>query len=161
MKSKKVNFSSLYGAGAAKIALTANISLKEAQILFNTYWKRNKSVKQVSNNFIVKTIEGQMWLYNPVSRFWYSLRFEKDKFSTGNQSTGVYCFDTMVKYIRQVGIRQCMQYHDEGLFPLRKGNEDRARVVLNEAIKKVNEEIKLNVPLAISIAFGDNYADVH
>jgi hypothetical protein len=34
-----------------------------------------------------------MWLYNPVSKFWYSAIY-KDIFSTLNQGTGVYCFDT-------------------------------------------------------------------
>ena len=94
---KVVNFSSVYGAGPPKIALTTGMSLSQAKTLHKTYWSRNKSVKQVAASVKTKTIiidgEEQMWLLNPVSGFWYSLRYEKDKFSTLNQGTGVYCFD--------------------------------------------------------------------
>ena len=86
---KVVNFSSVYGAGPPKIALTTGMPLKQAQKLHKTYWDRNKSVKQVANSARTKTTkfmgEEQMWLYNPVSKFWYTLRYEKDKFSTLNQ----------------------------------------------------------------------------
>jgi hypothetical protein len=160
-KAKKVNFSGIYGAGPAKIALAASISLQEASKLHTTYWQRNKAVKQVSRATKHKTVNGQMWLYNPVSKFWYSLRAEKDKFSTLNQGTGVYCFDTWVKYVRQYKIRMAMQYHDEVMFPLLKVNQEKARIVLKEAIDKVNAELKLNVPLGISIDFGNNYSLIH
>ena len=85
LKSKKVNFAGVYGAGPKKISLTAGISFGEAKTLHTTYWIRNKAVKLVADGCIVKKIAGQMWLFNPVSRFWYSLRNEKDKFSTLNQ----------------------------------------------------------------------------
>lgn len=161
LKSKKTNFAAVYGAGVPKLALTANITEKEAKALHTTYWTRNKAVKLVAMNTIRKTVDGAMWLYNPVSKFWYSLRLEKDAFSTLNQGTGVYCFDTMVKYVRSYKIRQAMQYHDEGVFPLRKENVEKAKEVLNECIKKLNEEIKLNVPLKISMDFNINYALIH
>ena len=91
-KAKTVNFAGVYGAGPPKIALTTGMPLQQAQKLHKTYWDRNKAVKQVAKSAKTKTtiVDGieQMWLFNPVSRFWYSLRFEKDKFSTLNQGTG-------------------------------------------------------------------------
>lgn len=160
-KAKKTNFAAVYGAGPPKIALTAKIPLQQAKTLHSAYWIRNKSVKQVAASAIHKTVDGQMWLYNPVSHFWYSLRYEKDKFSTLNQGTGVFCFDTWVKHVRQQQVKIAMQYHDEICFPLSKETKDKYRTKLNFAITKVNEEIKLNIPLGISIQFGDNYANVH
>ena len=89
---KVVNFSSVYGAGPPKIALTTGMPLSQAKKLHQTYWNRNKAVKQVAASVKTKTThyegEEQMWLLNPVSGFWYSLRYEKDKFSTLNQGTG-------------------------------------------------------------------------
>ena len=89
---KVVNFSSVYGAGPSKIALTTGMPLSQAKKLHQTYWNRNKAVKQVAASVKTKTThyegEEQMWLLNPVSGFWYSLRYEKDKFSTLNQGTG-------------------------------------------------------------------------
>lgn len=110
---KTVNFAGVYGAGAPKIAKTLGRPLEFAQTLHKTYWNRNKSVKQVASsmkikiifkdlsqaNYIVKDLERmhreeqekllskaeQLWVQNPISKFWYSLRYLKDVFSTINQ----------------------------------------------------------------------------
>lgn len=160
-KAKVVNFASVYGAGPAKIALTGGFTLKEAQTLHTIYWKRNKAVKQVANACKIKKVSGQMWLYNPVSGFWCSLRAEKDKFSTLNQSTGVYCFDSWIRQVRNRGVKISMQYHDEIAFSLPKSEIEDCRKVLLEAIEVTNEELKLNIPLSISVAFGERYSDIH
>ena len=89
---KTVNFAGIYGASPAKLAETTGLTLPFAKKLHQTYWNRNQSVKLVAKHSIRKTTvfngEEQMWLYNPVSKFWYSLRYEKDIFSTLNQGTG-------------------------------------------------------------------------
>ena len=54
-----------------------------------------------------------MWLLNPYSNFYYSLRKPKDAFSTGNQGLGVWCFDNFVKEVRKKGIKISLQYHDK------------------------------------------------
>lgn len=158
---KQVNFAGIYGAGPPKIAQSSGMSLEAAKKLHTTYWSRNKSVKQVEKSCQVKKIGEQMWLRNPVSGFWYSLRYMKDRFSTLNQGTGVYCFDLWVREVRKRGIKIMLQYHDEILFYLLKGQEEKISLDLRNAIKAVNEKVKLNVPLGISVDFGDNYAQVH
>ena len=86
---KRVNFAGIYGAGPPKIAQSTGMPLVQAQKLHKTYWERNKAVKLVSKYVKFKTVEfdgvEQMWLFNPISQFWYSLRYEKDIFSTLNQ----------------------------------------------------------------------------
>ena len=67
---------------------------------------------------------GKKWIFNPVSQFWYSLRAEKDRFSTLNQSTGVYCFDQWIKRVRKKGIIINLQMHDEILFSIKKRSKD-------------------------------------
>lgn len=164
-KAKTVNFAGVYGAGPPKIAQTTGMPLSQAKKLHQTYWERNKAVKLVAKSAIVKTLtfdgEEQMWLYNPVSGFWYSLRYEKDKFSTLNQGTGVFCFDLWVKEVRLSGIKIMLQYHDEILFHLKNTEQDIVRTKLLKAIEKVNKIVKLNVPLGVSVDFGKTYKDVH
>ena len=160
-KAKVVNFSGIYGAGPPKIALTTGMSLQEATLLHKIYWDRNKSVKQIANDAVTKVVRNQMWLFNPVSHFWYSLRQPKDKFSTLNQGTGVYCFDTHVRNIRNTGIKISLQYHDEIGFGFLKKDEELIKQKLNRAISETNAELTLNVPLGISIDIGDNYAEAH
>ena len=76
--------------------------------------------------------------------------------------TGVYCFDNYVKEVRNQGIKICGQFHDEIAF--RQPNtvdKEEIKRVLNSSITKVNERLKLNIKLGISIDFGDNYAEIH
>lgn len=158
---KQGNFSCTYGAFPPKIAEAANIPLALAQKIFNAYWERNFSIKEVVKNLKIKTINGQKWLKQPVSGFWYSLRYEKDAFSTCNQSTGVYVFDNWVRKVRQSGIKICFQYHDEIAFPLKEGLQEQTKQKLQKAMEEVNAEMKLNVTIGISVDFGPSYADIH
>lgn len=158
---KVVNFSAVYGAGPPKIAQSTGMSIEEAQTLHKTYWKRNKSVKYIARDARTKTVGDQMWLFNPISGFWYSLRYDKDKFSTLNQGSGVFCFDLNIRQIRSRGIKIMLQYHDEHAEPVLKGTEEEHKRKLNEAIEAVNNMVKLNVPLGISIDFGPKYSSIH
>jgi len=189
LKAKKTNFAAVYGAGGPKIAITANVPLEEGNLFHKTYWDRNKAVKEVANNSIVRIIfrngvikeflgedvlklKGDtlmkfmgkvqsIWLYNPVSQFYYSLRYFKDIFSTLNQGTGVYCFDMWTKYCREQGYKICMQYHDEHVGDILKTEQEKTKQILTNAINKVNEVLKLNIKLGISTEFGNNYAAIH
>ena len=164
-KAKTTNFACVYGAGPPKISLTTGMPIEQATILHATYWKRNKAVKLVAKSCITKNItfedNKQSWLFNPVSKFWYSLRADKDSFSTLNQGTGVFCFDCFIRQVRLRGIKIMLQYHDEIAFPLLKGEEENTRKALNDSIQAVNEQIKLNVPLGISVDFGNRYSSIH
>lgn len=158
---KTANYACKYGAGGAKLAITLGISKAEGCELVDAYWGRNWSVRKVAEDTDVKVCNGSMWLYNPVSKFWYSLRHEKDRFSTLNQGTGVYCFDTYLRYVRDSGPPILAQFHDEVVMLVRKGNREKLRQHLNKAIRLANEELGLNVVLSISLDFGDSYSDVH
>lgn len=163
--SKTVNFSATYGAGAAKIAKTAKCDLSFAQKLHSIYWKRNAAVKKTANSCTVVSIRGQKWLYNPISGFWMFLKADKDRFSTLNQSSGVFVFDSWVREARKkllsYGIHVLMQYHDELMIIFPKGYEDIVEAILRKAMQEVNEKVKLNVEISISVDFGNNYADCH
>lgn len=54
-----------------------------------------------------------------------------------------------------------IQYHDEIVFSLNVGEEESTTGKLLEAIKAVNNKVKLNVPLGVSVDYGINYAKVH
>lgn len=158
---KKVNYTCVYGAGAATVARAANVSIPRAEVLLEAYWKRNWSVRKIGEDQKVKVSNGRQWLYNPVSRFWYSLRHAKDAFSTLNQGTGVYCFDTYVKYLRRGGPPAIAQFHDESVMLVRKGNRDRLKAHVQKAINATNEELKLNRKLDVGLDFGNNYSEIH
>lgn len=156
---KPVNYSGIYGVGKAKLAREAGFTEKVAEDLLKKYWERNWAVKELVKPLEVKEVGGISWLKNPVSGFWYELRHEKDRFSTLNQSTGVFLFDAWVARVRRYGIQVCAQFHDEILFWTVKKKQ--AGKILDEAIREVNEDVDLNVTLRIDYKFGKNYAEVH
>lgn len=159
---KVVNYSGIYGVGAPKLSRESGLSVKEAKKLLEDYWERNWSVKEVVKEQFVKTLrDGSKWLKNPVSGFFHSLRFEKDIFSTLNQSTGVYCFDTWVAYCQQMDVEILMQIHDEILVECDVADKEATAEKLHKAMEKTNEKVKLNVTLSVDVQYGGNYADVH
>lgn len=164
-EAKVINFSATYGAGPPKIAATLKCSIEEATKLHSTYWERNAAVKKTANACKVKVIRGQKWLYNPVSGFWMFLKAEKDRFSTLNQSTGVYVFDSWLRKVREalkpLGVKVCMQYHDELLLVCKEWAKDRVEGILKSAMIETNGELGLNVEIGNSVDWGINYAECH
>jgi DNA polymerase family A len=160
-KFKPVNYSAVYGVGVPKLSRTTGMSLAEAKVLLEAYWDRNWAVKQFSKDQEVRTIGGQMWVRNPVNGFWYTLRYEKDIFSTLNQGTGAYCFDQWVAHYLTRRPNILGQFHDESINRVPKGEEVEHESVLRWAIDKVNEKLKLNIKLDIDVQFGYRYADIH
>ena len=160
-KAKMVNFSATYKVGAETLSRNSGMSLEESKKLLRIYWERNNAILKVEQELLVKTIQGNRWLKNPISGFWYSLRSEKDRFSTLNQGSAVFVFDVWIMYLRALGVRICLQMHDEWVACIKEGEEDRLRGFIEQAIEQVNNKLKLNVKIGCSVAFGKNYADVH
>jgi len=156
---KPINYSAVYGIGAAKLSREMGIKQREAQKMIDSYWERNWAVKELVKDLRVRKIKGQMWLLNPVNKFWYSLRSDRDRFSTLNQGTGSYCFDIFMAYSRHLGVKMCLQMHDEYLgHVIDKENNTK---ILRKAIGMLNQKLKLNVDLDIDIKYGGSYADAH
>lgn len=158
---KTVNFSSMYGVGVKTLSKSLGSTIKYAKKLLDAYWKRNWAIKTVAESITWRKIDDQMWLLNPVSDMWYPLRYEKDIFSTLNQGTGVYCFDTWVAFLVSHGMKISAQMHDEIVEYCKKGEEDVYKEILLKSMEKANNRLNLNVTLGVDIQFGDNYAEVH
>lgn len=162
-KAKVVNFSATYGVGAKTLARNMGVEEAEAKKILKAYWDRNWAVKKFSESCRVKTIGDQMWVKQPISGFWYTLRTSKDIFSSVNQSSAVYVFDLWCKYIREEGLKISGQTHDEVVIKAtfiemsQKEVEDK----IMKAMYKVNEELKLNLEVTCSVDFGRTYLDVH
>jgi hypothetical protein len=158
---KVANYSCIYKVGAEKLGKTVGMKTREAKALIQSYWDRNWSIKQLPNDIEVKTINDQMWLLNPVSRLWYSVRSERDIFSTLNQGTGAFVFDVWLKYMMSEGVIPFLQYHDEMVALIEEGREGETKRIIEESMVKVNDLLKLNVVIGVDVQFGQTYADVH
>lgn len=158
---KVVNYSATYGVGSSTLSRNTGMNKEEAKVLLEAFWSRNWSVEKVANTVRTRDLFGSMWLLNPVSKFWYSLRSDKDKFSTLNQGTGVFCFDSWVSLCRRYGIKTIGQFHDEIIALVSEGEEEQTKVTMEQAIENLNNNLELNVPLGVDAQFGKTYADIH
>lgn len=163
--SKNANFAATYGAMPPKISEIAKIPLTQAELLFETYWERNWAIKKVAESCVVKYIGGKTWIQSPLSGFWLLLTSDKDRFSAINQNAGVFVFDLWVRNVRReinkLGIELCLQYHDEVLLYFKKEYLEEVTKILHESMEKVNQFLKLNVEIGISVDIGSNYAECH
>lgn len=158
---KQGNYACQYGAGGPRVALTCGISTYEGNKLVEIYWKRNWAIRKAAEDLIVRVFNGSKWLYNPVSKFWYSLRNDKDKFSTLVQGTGVYAFDIWLGHVREGGPPIIGQFHDEWVAVITKGNRERCTAHIREAMRKTNEQLGLNRELDCEIEYGPDYSAIH
>ena len=159
---KTTNYSSTYKVGVPKLARETGMTKREAQQFLDAFWELNWAILKLEKDQYVKTLkDGSMWLKNPVSGFYHSLRSDRDKFSTLNQSTGDYIFNLWVANIRKLGVKVSAQVHDEVLFSIPKGKEKETEELLKKAMDKVNETLKLNVTVQADAQFGGSYDQCH
>lgn len=158
---KNTNYCCQYGAYPPKIAKTANVPLEKGKELFDVYWKKNWAIKEAVKHLIVKEIDGQMWQYNPVSGFWYSLRKMNDQFSTLVQGTASYVFDLFLGYVLSKDRQLTAQFHDEWIKVCKKEDANRIADIAKWAINQVNKKLNLNRQLDIGIQIGTRYSDIH
>ena len=155
------NYACTYGAGVTTLSKQLGISTREAGRVHRAYWKRNWSVKQIAKEAITKSVEGRLWLYNPVSQLYYALRSEKDIFSTLNQGTGTYCFDMWVGFILKKRKQLTAQFHDEIIIDIKEESREGCTNLLKESVMKVNKFLGLNRDLDCDVQFGKNYSEIH
>lgn len=158
---KNGNYACQYGAGPTRLALTADINLEKAEQVWKTYWEKNWAIKKVAEEQKVKTVSGQMWLYNPISKLWYSLRYEKDRFSTLIQGTAAFVFDEWVRIFRLKRPQLTGQFHDEVVLHIKKGFRVQCEKLLRDAIAELNNRLMLNRELGIDVQFGSRYSEIH
>lgn len=162
-KGKTTNYASLYQVGAATLSRNLEISKNEAQKLINSYWDIHYAVKEFTESVVTKDVDGETWAFNPIARFWYYIRQEKDIFSCINQSSAVFCFNMWLYFIVKRGHWPVNQTHDDCVLLSDNNEEDisRTRQVFHDAMDDVNNYLKLNVKLDCESQVGSNLSETH
>jgi hypothetical protein len=160
------NYACTYGAGVLTLSRQLGISESEAGKIHRAYWKRNWAVKSIADDVTLKSVknvkkEDNSWLYNPVSKLYYFLKADKDRFSTLNQGTGVFCFDVWIAGILRKRPQLTAQFHDEIILECKQGTEQEVINLLKESVHDVNKKLKLNRELDCDIQFGKDYSNIH
>lgn len=167
---KSTNYAAVYGSGAETLSKTSGMSVVQAKISLEGYWKLNWSVKAIAEEqCVIDDNRGNMWLVNPINGFAYSLRSDKDRFSTLCQGTGSFFFDMWVDEILErmfdkFGVKRLNgAFHDEYITSFGDTIENRKAMedITNSAIDTINQRYKLRRQLGCEVQFGNRYADIH
>ena len=158
---KNGNYACQYLAGVSRLALTAGVSEAVAKKVHTAYWAKNWSWKEVAKQQEIKTVNGQMWLKNPINGFYYSLRNDRDVGSTLVQGSASYVFDLWVETFRKKRPQLTAQFHDEVVLCVKVGHRKQCEQLLRDAIQVANDNLKLNRELGIDVQFGSRYSDIH
>lgn len=164
---KNGNYACQYGAGVPRLVITMGVDKEVAASVHEAYWKLNWAVKQVAEDYgeNVRHIEGQTWLYNPISGLYYPLRSKKDVFSTLVQGTASFIFDYWLALIIKSGYGDALlgQFHDEFILQVKDTEKEKVKVekLIGLAIKRVEEKLNFNVTLRCGTQFGYKYSDIH
>jgi DNA polymerase I-like protein with 3'-5' exonuclease and polymerase domains len=167
---KGTNYSCQYSAGAETVARAAGVDKKTGIKLHKAYNDLNWSIKAIADNTTVKTVNGTMWQYNPISKLWYYLKVKKDRFSTLVQGSAAFVFDMWLVFVfdecnKRWGVDAPLvaQFHDELLLVVKdnKKSIDTISEIVNTAVTRVNKMLLLNRDMACDIKSGYNYYEVH
>lgn len=150
-----------YGAFPKRLAITCGISIEEAKKVYDAYWELNKAIKIVSSEQKVKYVEDEMWLQNPINKFYYSLREKKDIFSTLVQGSASYVFDQWLEFILKEREQLTATFHDEFILCIKEGSESKAEELILRAIDQTNKKLKLNRELGAGVQYGKRYSEIH
>ncbi|AUR84747.1 ribonuclease H-like domain protein [Vibrio phage 1.063.O._10N.261.45.C7] len=167
---KVTNYASVYGGSPEAISRGGGIDLNLAKQLHKGYWELNWSVKAIAEEQCVfEDSRKQKWLINPVNGIAYSLRTEKDRFSTLCQGTGSYFFDMWVDEIltameKKWGKKTLTgSFHDEIILcfkDLPQVKEAMTNIVMT-SIDKVTDKYKLRRKLGADVQLNTTYAGIH
>lgn len=167
---KTTNYACVYSAGPKTIAEGAGVSLEEGEKLHKGYWELNWSVKAIAEEQVVITDKlGLKWLVNPINGHCYSVRSEKDYFSTLAQGTGSYFFDMWVDKIitKQKNLwGKCTltaSMHDEIVLVVKDNNRIKNLFdkIIRDSIKEVSEEFMVRRELGCDVQFNKRYSEIH
>jgi len=164
---KSTNYACQYGSGVETLARTAKVSKKAAKMLHEGYNKLNWSVPKIASMMVVKSTAFGNWQLNPVNKFWYSLRTDKDRFSTLVQGTAAYVFDIWLYQCYILAKKRRMEYkilaqsHDDQVLEFKGEIRDDIENLIRDALVNVNKTLKLNVAIKCDVMFGKNGKEIH
>ena len=179
-KSKNIYYAALYGAGDAKIASTAGLPESRGKEISEKFWTANSATKALKDNLekywetvgikkYVPAIDGRILITRKKSAL----------LNTIFQSCGgiamdyACCFmdawlgglkwkDRKPYYLyKGYEVRRVGYYHDEIEFECEEPIVEEVARMIEKAIAKAGEFLKLNVPLAGEGKVGNNWKETH
>ena len=178
-KAKTINFAILYGISSWGLAGRMGIGRDESQAMIDRYFERFPGIKnyisttlqQVRECGFSETLFGRKTHFPNIRSSIMNLRqgAERAAINAPIQGTSADIIKrAMVKMpwaLEQAGlsrVRMLLQVHDELVFEVPHGDEERAAEVIRDVMASAAEPVvSLDVPLAVEVGWGANWGAAH
>lgn len=179
-KSKNGLYATMYGARAPMLAITLGISLKQAEEALEAFWEANPATKQRMEELETEWIGSGKKYIKALDGRYLVVRKQSSILNTKFQSGGAIIMDMALLLLDHKfgGIHvdrdliPCYHYkghkiyrigyfHDEYEFEVPEEIALEIKVILEWAIKRAGEILKMKIPLVGEGKIGANWAEVH
>jgi DNA polymerase-1 len=173
-KAKEVNFGIIYGIGAFGLANRLEIKNSEAKDIIDRYFSTYPNVRDYMDrtkkfaheNGYVETLLGRRRYLSQINNANASARAEDERAAINMPIQGTAA--DMIK-IAMVNIyndfqkeklksKMLLQVHDELVFEVKKDELDQVKGIV---VERMENAIKLNVPIVVETGVGENWFDAH
>jgi DNA polymerase-1 len=166
---KTLNFASIYGAQAGKIAITAGVSESEADTFLRKYWAVLPRVKSwiervkfmARSQRGVSTMSGR-WIPLPEinsRKKFERMHWERAAVNYIIQGSAADIIKVAMLSVAQSGYNPLLQVHDELLFEFRKDDPRGIRNIAKNIRCIMNSVVQLSVPLDVDVHLGYNWRE--
>ncbi len=171
---KAVNFGIIYGQSAFGLSQNLGIPRKEAQEIIENYFSQYPGIKKYMSDTIefarengyVETIMKRRRYLRDINSANATVRgfAERNAINAPIQGSAA----DMIKYAminifneinaRELKSKMTMQVHDELVFEVHKSEVEEMKALVRE---KMQNAIKLNVPILVEVGVGNNWLEAH
>ena len=178
-KAKTINFAILYGISSWGLAGRMGIGQDEAKAMIDRYFERFPGIKnyisttlqQVRECGYSETLFGRKTHFPAIKSPIMNLRQGAERAAINAPIQGASA-DIIKRAMARMpaaladaglsGARMLLQVHDELVFEVRHGDEERAAAVIREVMAGAAEPVvTLDVPLAVEVGWGANWGLAH
>jgi len=167
---KTINFGIIYGMGAFRLANTLGIGRRDAQEYIDRYFQRiagvktfiNRTIEEARENQYVKTILGRVRYLRNINSKSPSIRQQEERMAVNTPIQGSaadiikLAMINIFRKIEGMDMKMMLQVHDELVFEIPSSKIDDYIPLIKSEMENV---IKLDVPLVVDIAIGNNWAE--
>ena len=167
---KAVNFGIIYGISPYGLAENASISISDAKLFIDNYFKSypgikeymDKTIKEAYQTKMTKTLFGRIRVINELSNTNYMIRQQGERMALNTPIQGTSA-DIIKKAMidvhkslqdNKLQSKLILQVHDELILDVKKDELDKVKEIVTNVMEKT---FNLSVPLKVDIEYGKDW----
>lgn len=168
---KEVNFGVLYGMGVYGLSWRAEIPHWQAKDFIKKYFEQFSGVKKYLDETIAftkkegfcETLFGRRRYIPELNSANFQLRSAAERMAINHPIQGTaadlikMAMVAVQPQLKDLDAKMILQVHDELVFEVKKGQEEKVGEIVKEAMESV---VKLSVPVRVDVSFGKSWGEM-